>query len=231
MCVCVCVCQWIQVGFGSDNGLSPTRRQVFTWTNVGLLPIGPQGTNFTEILIKNNTKQFRSRKGIWTDRLWNGGYLVQWADVRWTWRLIHMKYIAMMSETIFMYSTKELLVHLSCKSYEFSHEVHMKFKSFEIHMNFICISCELFMSLKSTSLVLHGYNILTSIVPRYEVLMIFIRTACKFIWINLISFHMKFMRSSFVRHTKFIWTSREFHMNKFDFIACEIRKKFIWTSY
>ena len=59
-----------------------------------------------------------------------------------------MKYIARMSETIFMCSTKELLVHLSCNSYE----VQMKFKSFEIHMNFICISCELFM----ISLISHG---------------------------------------------------------------------------
>ena len=98
-------------------------------------------------------------------------------------------------------------------------------------MNFICFACELFMSLMSTSLVLHGYNISTSLVIRCEVHMNFIRTACKFIWINLISFHMKFMRSSFELHTKVIWTSREFHMNKFDFISYEIRKKFIWTLY
>ena len=88
-----------------------------------------------------------------------------------------MKYIARMPGTIFMCSTKELLVHLSCNCYE----VHMKFKSFEIHMNFISISCVLFMSLISTSLVLHGYNISTSLVLRYEVYMNFIRTACKFI--------------------------------------------------
>ena len=118
-------------------------------------------------------------------------------------------------------------MYLSCHSYE----VHMKFKLFEIHMKFICISCELFMSLMSTSLVLHGYNISTILVLQYEVHMNFIRTACKFMWINLISSHMKFMRSSFELHTKFIWTSHEFHMNKFDFISYEIRKKFIWTSY
>ena len=107
----------------------------------------------------------------------------------------------------------------------------MKFKSFEFHMNFICISCELFMSLMSTSVVLHGYNVLTSLVLRYEVHMNYIRTARKFIWINFISFHIKFTRSSFELHTKFTWTSREFHMNKFEFISYEIRKKFIWTSY
>ena len=39
------------------------------------------------------------------------------------------------------------------------------------------------------------------------------------------------MRSSFELHMKFIWTSCEFHMNKFDFISYEIHEKFIWTSY
>ena len=39
------------------------------------------------------------------------------------------------------------------------------------------------------------------------------------------------MRSSFELHTNFIWTSREFHMNKFDLISYEIHKKFIWTPY
>ena len=37
---------------GSDNGLSPDRRQAFIWTNAGLLLIGPLGTNFSEILIE-----------------------------------------------------------------------------------------------------------------------------------------------------------------------------------
>ena len=34
-----------QVGIGSDNGSSPIRRQAIIWTNVGLLSIGPLGTN------------------------------------------------------------------------------------------------------------------------------------------------------------------------------------------
>ena len=36
---------------GSDNGLSPGRRQAIIWTNDGILLIGPLGTNFSEILI------------------------------------------------------------------------------------------------------------------------------------------------------------------------------------
>ena len=37
---------------GSDNGLSPGRRQAIIWTNAGIMLTGPLGTNFSEILIK-----------------------------------------------------------------------------------------------------------------------------------------------------------------------------------
>ena len=40
---------------GADNGLSPGRRQAIIYTNDGILLIGPQGTNFSEILIKIHT--------------------------------------------------------------------------------------------------------------------------------------------------------------------------------
>ena len=40
---------------GSDNGLSPDRRQAIIWTNGGTLLIGPLGTNFSEILIEIKT--------------------------------------------------------------------------------------------------------------------------------------------------------------------------------
>ena len=43
---------------GSDNGLSPGRRQAIIWTNAGLLLIGPLGTNFSEILIEILTFSF-----------------------------------------------------------------------------------------------------------------------------------------------------------------------------
>ena len=44
---------------GSDNGLSPDRRQAIIWTNAGLLLIGPWGTNFSEILIEIHTFSFK----------------------------------------------------------------------------------------------------------------------------------------------------------------------------
>ena len=40
---------------GSDNGLSPGRRQAIILTNAGILLIGPLGTNFSGILIKIQT--------------------------------------------------------------------------------------------------------------------------------------------------------------------------------
>ena len=43
---------------GSDNGLSPGRRQAIIWTNAGILLIGPLGTNFSEFLIVIHTFSF-----------------------------------------------------------------------------------------------------------------------------------------------------------------------------
>ena len=44
---------------GSDNGLSPGRRQAIIWTNAGILLIGSLWTNFSEILIKIRTFSFK----------------------------------------------------------------------------------------------------------------------------------------------------------------------------
>ena len=44
---------------GSDNGLSPGRRQAIIWTNAGILLTGPLGTNFSENLIEILTFSFR----------------------------------------------------------------------------------------------------------------------------------------------------------------------------
>ena len=40
---------------GSDNSLSPERRQAIIWTNARILLIGPLGTNFSGILIEIHT--------------------------------------------------------------------------------------------------------------------------------------------------------------------------------
>ena len=44
---------------GSDNGLSPGRRQAKIWTKDGILLIGPLGTNFSGILIDIHTFSFK----------------------------------------------------------------------------------------------------------------------------------------------------------------------------
>ena len=49
----ICVSKLIIIG--SDNGLSPRRRQAIIWTNAGILLIGPLGTNFNEILCRIQT--------------------------------------------------------------------------------------------------------------------------------------------------------------------------------
>ena len=47
---------------GSDNGLSPGRRQAIIWTNAGILLIGTLGTNFSEILIEILTFSFKNMR-------------------------------------------------------------------------------------------------------------------------------------------------------------------------
>ena len=49
----ICVSELFIIG--SDNGLSPGRRQAIIWTNAGILSIGPLGTNFSEIFIECHT--------------------------------------------------------------------------------------------------------------------------------------------------------------------------------
>ena len=49
---------WLDI-IGSDNGLSPGRRQAIIWTNAGILLIGPLGTNISEIVIEIQIFSFR----------------------------------------------------------------------------------------------------------------------------------------------------------------------------
>ena len=56
--ICVCILTII----GSDNGLSPGRRQAIIWTSAGILLIGSLGTNFSEILIGIQIFSFKKMK-------------------------------------------------------------------------------------------------------------------------------------------------------------------------
>ena len=53
------ICVGKLTNIGSDNGLSPGRRQAIIWTNAGISLIGPLGTNFSEILIGIQTFSFK----------------------------------------------------------------------------------------------------------------------------------------------------------------------------
>ena len=53
------ICVGSITSIGSDNGLSPARRQAIIWTNAGILSIGPLGTNFNENLIEIHAFSFK----------------------------------------------------------------------------------------------------------------------------------------------------------------------------
>ena len=52
------ICVGKLINIGSDNGLSPGRRQAIIWTNAGILLIRPLGTNFSEFIIVIHTFSF-----------------------------------------------------------------------------------------------------------------------------------------------------------------------------
>ena len=53
------ICVGKQTIIGSDNGLSPSRRQAIIWTNARILLIQTPGTNFSEILSEIPTFSFK----------------------------------------------------------------------------------------------------------------------------------------------------------------------------
>ena len=53
----ICISELIIIG--SDNGLSPERRQAIIWTIAGILLIGTLGTNFSQILREIDTFSFK----------------------------------------------------------------------------------------------------------------------------------------------------------------------------
>ena len=56
------ICVSKQTGIGSDNGLSPGRRQAIIWNNAGILLIGPLGTNFNEFLVESLIFSFKKMR-------------------------------------------------------------------------------------------------------------------------------------------------------------------------
>ena len=54
------ICVGRLTNIGSDNGLSPGRRQAIIWTSAGISLIGPFRTNFSEILFGIQTFSFKN---------------------------------------------------------------------------------------------------------------------------------------------------------------------------
>ena len=64
----ICVSKIIIIG--SDNGLSPGRRQFIIWTNAAILLIGPLGINFSEIFNEIQTFSLKKLHLHTMDLLW-----------------------------------------------------------------------------------------------------------------------------------------------------------------
>ena len=77
---------------GSDNGLSPGRRQAIIWTNAGISLIGPLGTNFNENSIEIHTLSLK--KIHLKCRLADGGHFVSApkCQVVFMWYIHDLKY-------------------------------------------------------------------------------------------------------------------------------------------
>ena len=67
----ICISELISIG--SDNGLSPGRRQAIIWTSAGILLIGTLGTNFSEILIKIHTFSLNKKFNLKMSTKWRPG--------------------------------------------------------------------------------------------------------------------------------------------------------------
>ena len=64
----ICVSKLTTIG--SNNGLSPGRRQAIIWISAGILLIGPLGTNFSEILIGIHTFSFKEMHSKLSSAKW-----------------------------------------------------------------------------------------------------------------------------------------------------------------
>ena len=82
---------------GSDNGLSPERRQAIIWSNAGILLIGRLGTNFSESLIKIHTFSFKKMHlkmfGKWRPFCLSLNVLMAewswWRDIKGQWNAVN----------------------------------------------------------------------------------------------------------------------------------------------
>ena len=90
---------------GSDNGLSPYRRQAIIWTNAKILLIGHIGTNFSEISIEILTFSFKKMRleassAIWRPFCLGLNVLTPWLWYDITLATTNVRPVIMWSETL-----------------------------------------------------------------------------------------------------------------------------------
>ena len=71
---------------GSDNNLSPDRRQAIIWTSAGILLIGPLETNFSEILIEIQICSFK--KMLLENVVWKIAAILSQPKTQWAMELL-----------------------------------------------------------------------------------------------------------------------------------------------
>ena len=69
------ICVGNLIIIGSDNGLSPGRRQAIIWTNARILLIWPWGRNFSEILIGIQIVSFKKMPLKMSSAKWRPSWL------------------------------------------------------------------------------------------------------------------------------------------------------------
>ena len=79
------ICVIILTIIGSDNGLSPGRRQAIIWTNDGILLIEPLGSNFSEILFGIQTYSFNKMHLKMSSAKWRPFWLGLDVLIMYTW--------------------------------------------------------------------------------------------------------------------------------------------------
>ena len=70
-----------RVSIGSDNGMSPIRRQAIISTSARLLSIGPLGTNFSEIVVTNRTFSFKKMRLKMSPTKWRPFIVKVWKEI------------------------------------------------------------------------------------------------------------------------------------------------------
>ena len=102
---------------GSDNGLSPGRHQAITWANVGILLIGPLGTNLSKILIEILTFSFKKMRLKVLSAKWRpyclGLYTLSMQTRSSLILCLHFAYTYIDMCKIFVYCTKTFFCYIS----------------------------------------------------------------------------------------------------------------------